>query len=79
MTPAALAGIGVAAAQMHDCGAPLDRNRRYSRFAQSAHFHDTIPKVAGNEVTRQAPSSQHVHLHIFRLMFHVRVTAGAKV
>ena len=77
MTSPALAGIKAAAAQMQDDGTPLDRNSRYSRFARAdAHFHDAILKVAGNEAARRSLSSRHVHLHIFRLMFHVRVTAG---
>ena len=58
--------------------APVDRNSRYSGCTRAdAHFHDAILKVAGNEVTRHALSSQHLHLHIFRLMFHARVTAEA--
>jgi DNA-binding GntR family transcriptional regulator len=78
MTPAALAEIETAAEQMTGGGTPEDRNSRYSRFARAdAHLHDSIMKVAGNEVIRHALSSQHVHLHIFRLMFHARVTAEA--
>jgi len=78
MTPAALAGVETAAAAMQDGGAPEDRNSRYSRFARSdGHFHDTILGIGGNEVMRQALASQHVHLHIFRLMFHARVAAEA--
>lgn len=78
MTPALLAEVEAAAADMENGGAPVDRNSRYSRFARAdAHFHDAILKVGGNEVMRQALSSQHVHLHIFRLMFHARVTAEA--
>lgn len=78
MTPALLAEVEAAAADMENGGAPVDRNSRYSRFARAdAHFHDAILKVGGNEVMRQALSGQHVHLHIFRLMFHARVTAEA--
>lgn len=78
MTPAALAAVEGAAADMQDGGTPVDRNSRYSRFARAdAHFHDAVLKVAGNEVMRQALSGQHVHLHIFRLMFHARVTTEA--
>jgi DNA-binding GntR family transcriptional regulator len=59
-------------------GTPVDRNSRYSRFAQAdAHFHDTILRIGGNSVMRQALSAQHAHLRIFRLMFHSRVTAEA--
>ncbi|MNT79637.1 transcriptional regulator NanR [compost metagenome] len=57
---------------------PVDRNTRYSRFARAdAHFHDAILKIAGNDVIRSTLSNQHVHLHIFRLMFHTRVTQEA--
>jgi DNA-binding GntR family transcriptional regulator len=78
MTPEVLTGIEAAAANMQNGGTPVDRNSRYSRFARAdAHFHDSIMKIAGNSVMRQALSSQHVHLHIFRLMFHARVTAEA--
>jgi DNA-binding GntR family transcriptional regulator len=78
MTPAALAEIEAAAADMQNGSPPVDRNSRYSRFARAdAHFHDAILRVGGNNNMRQALSAQHVHLHIFRLMFHARVTAEA--
>lgn len=78
MTPDALALIEAAAGDMQNGGTPVDRNSRYSRFARAdAHFHDTILRIADNNVMRQALSGQHVHLHIFRLMFHARVTAEA--
>lgn len=67
-----------AAADMEHGEAPVDRNSRYSRFARAdAHFHDLILKIAGNEVIRSTLFNQHVHLHIFRLMFHTRVTQEA--
>jgi DNA-binding GntR family transcriptional regulator len=78
MTPESLAEVEAAAATMERDGAPVDRNSRYSRFARAdAHFHDAILKIGGNEVLRQALSGQHVHLHIFRLMFHARVASEA--
>ena len=78
MTPNALAEIEAAAADMQNGAPPVDRNSRYSRFARAdAHFHDAILRIGGNNVMRQALSGQHVHLHIFRLMFHARVTAEA--
>lgn len=55
-----------------------DERARYSQFArQDAVFHDMIMKVAGNELIRDTLSHQHVHFHIFRLMFHSRVTEEA--
>lgn len=78
MTADALAGLEAAAADMQDGSPPVDRNSRYSRFARAdAQFHDAILRIAGNNVMRQALSGQHVHLHLFRLMFHARVTVEA--
>lgn len=55
-----------------------DERARYSQFArQDAVFHDMIMKVAGNELIRDTLNHQHVHFHIFRLMFHSRVTEEA--
>ena len=78
MTPEALAHLEEIAADMADGGMPIDRTSRYSRFARiDAHFHDEILRIAGNEVLRSALTNQHVHLHLFRLMFHSRVTQEA--
>jgi len=78
MTPAALAMLEAAAADMGHGDAPVDRTSRYSRFARAdAHFHDAILQIAGNEVIRNTLFNQHVHLHLFRLMFHTRVTQEA--
>jgi len=55
-----------------------DERLRYSTFArQDAVFHDRIMEFAGNELIRQTLSHQHTHFHIFRLMFHSRVTEEA--
>lgn len=78
MTPDALKRIEDAAADMTGGASPMDRTSRYSRFARAdAHFHDTILQIADNQVMRQALSGQHVHLHLFRLLFHSRVTEEA--
>lgn len=78
MTPVALQRLEEAAADMGHGEAPVDRTSRYSRFARAdAHFHDEILKLAGNEVIRHALADQHIHLHLFRLMFHTRVTQEA--
>jgi DNA-binding GntR family transcriptional regulator len=78
MTPEALAQLEKIAADMEHGGAPVDRNARYSRFARAdAQFHDEIMRLSGNEVVRSTLFSQHVHLHIFRLMFHTSVTEEA--
>lgn len=78
MTPEALQQLENSAADMGHGEPPVDRNTRYSRFARAdAQFHDAILKIAGNDVIRNTLSNQHVHLHIFRLMFHTRVTQEA--
>ena len=78
MTPEALTLLENSAADMGHGDAPVDRNTRYSRFARAdAQFHDDIMRIAGNEVIRSTLFNQHVHLHIFRLMFHTRVTQEA--
>jgi DNA-binding GntR family transcriptional regulator len=55
-----------------------DERLRYSTFArQDAIFHDKIMEFADNELIRETLSFQHTHFHIFRLMFHSRVTEEA--
>jgi DNA-binding GntR family transcriptional regulator len=55
-----------------------DERLRYSAFArQDALFHDRILEFAGNELIRRTLAHQHAHFHIFRLMFHSRVTEEA--
>ncbi|MDM9622014.1 GntR family transcriptional regulator [Rhizobium sp. AC44/96] len=55
-----------------------DERLRYSTFArQDALFHDKILEIAGNELIRETLNHQHTHFHIFRLMFHSRVTEEA--
>lgn len=55
-----------------------DEQLRYSEFArQDAEFHDRILEFAGNSLVRDMLRTQHSHFHIFRLMFHWRVTAEA--
>jgi DNA-binding GntR family transcriptional regulator len=55
-----------------------DERLRYSNFArQDAVFHSKIMEFAGNELIRDTLAFQHTHFHIFRLMFHARVTEEA--
>jgi DNA-binding GntR family transcriptional regulator len=55
-----------------------DERLRYSTFArQDALFHDRILGIAGNDLIRETLNHQHTHFHIFRLMFHSRVTEEA--
>lgn len=72
-----LAALGDAAGVMARREGKDDR-ARYSSFArQDAAFHDMILGFAGNELIRQTLAFQHTHFHIFRLMFHARVTEEA--
>jgi DNA-binding GntR family transcriptional regulator len=78
MTTDGLAELEERAAKMRHDGTPSDRSSRYSSFARAdADFHDHILRIGGNEVIRTTLANQHVHLHIFRLMFHTRVTQEA--
>jgi DNA-binding GntR family transcriptional regulator len=55
-----------------------DERVRYSNFArQDAIFHDLIASLARNELIRATLNYQHTHFHIFRLMYHSRVTEEA--
>lgn len=55
-----------------------DERIRYSSFARlDAVFHDKILETAGNQLIRETLWHQHTHFHIFRLMFHARVTDEA--
>lgn len=50
----------------------------YSEFARhDAEFHDQIARSSGNELVRDALSRLHTHVHLFRLHYHSRATAGA--
>ena len=78
MTPDSLSHLESIAADMAHGEPPVDRTSRYSRFARiDAIFHDEIMRIAGNEVIRSTLFNQHVHLHLFRLMVHSRVTQEA--
>lgn len=55
-----------------------DDHVHYSTFARlDAVFHDKIMDFAGNQLIREMLSFQHTHFHIFRLLFHWRVTEEA--
>jgi DNA-binding GntR family transcriptional regulator len=58
----------------------LESNERssYAIFARlDAEFHDKIMGIAGNALIRSTLTHLHIHFHIFRLMFHARVTEEA--
>ncbi|MET1027334.1 MAG: GntR family transcriptional regulator [Dongiaceae bacterium] len=55
-----------------------DERTRYNQFArQDADFHDRIIIGSGNELIRESLARLHTHFHIFRLLFHSRVTEEA--
>jgi DNA-binding GntR family transcriptional regulator len=77
MTDAELQELTEAAGMMSRVGG-ADERARYSQFArEDAAFHDRILAIAGNEMIRETLAHQHTHFHIFRLMFHSRVTEEA--
>jgi DNA-binding GntR family transcriptional regulator len=50
----------------------------YSSFARlDADLHDQIMELAGNALIHDTLAHLHTHFHIFRLMFHARVTEEA--
>lgn len=50
----------------------------YAQFAQlDMAFHDQIAVSAGNELVVEALARLHTHVHLFRLLFHARVTKSA--
>ncbi|SMQ85385.1 transcriptional regulator, GntR family [Devosia lucknowensis] len=78
LTPDSVAELTEAAGVMGRRAKSGDERARYSQFArQDAVFHDMIMQVAGNQLIRDTLNHQHVHFHIFRLMFHSRVTEEA--
>jgi len=66
-----------AAGRMSKLGSSRER-QGYSGFARlDADFHDQIMEIAGNELIRDTLAHLHTHFHIFRLMYHARVTEEA--
>lgn len=67
------------AEQMRKLGSCRER-LSYSGFARlDADLHDQIMEIAGNELIRDTLAHLHTHFHIFRLMFHARVTEEALI
>jgi DNA-binding GntR family transcriptional regulator len=54
------------------------QRQSYSGFARlDAYFHDQIMEIAGNALIRDTLVHLHTHFHIFRLMYHARITEEA--
>jgi DNA-binding GntR family transcriptional regulator len=70
-------GLKDTAGQMRKLDSGRERSN-YAKFARlDADFHDKIMEIAGNELIRETLTHLHIHFHIFRLMFHPRVTEEA--
>ncbi|HET6159902.1 MAG TPA: GntR family transcriptional regulator [Dongiaceae bacterium] len=77
MTDSRLRKLKETAEQMRKLDSSRERSS-YWRFARlDADFHDQIMEIAGNELIRNTLSHLHTHFHIFRLLFHARVTEEA--
>lgn len=64
-------------ARMNGSG-PRDVRGSYSRFATlDAEFHDRILRIGGNSLIHETLSRLHIHMHLFRLHYHAKVTANA--
>jgi DNA-binding GntR family transcriptional regulator len=72
-----LSALRETAEQMRKLSSSSER-MSYSGFARlDADFHDQIMAIAGNALIRDTLAHLHTHFHIFRLMFHARVTEEA--
>jgi DNA-binding GntR family transcriptional regulator len=72
-----LSALRETAEQMRQLSSSSER-MSYSGFARlDADFHDQIMRIAGNALIRDTLAHLHTHFHIFRLMFHARVTEEA--
>lgn len=70
-----LAQLAELDSSMRECEA---RHDTYSRFASlDAKFHDAILLIAGNSLVHELYGRIHVHMHLFRLRYHARVTTAA--
>lgn len=57
----------------------LDARSHYGRSAKAdAAFHDTLLVIAGNMLVRDVLAKLHVHIHLYRLMYHASVTADVQ-
>ncbi|HEV7276818.1 MAG TPA: GntR family transcriptional regulator [Devosiaceae bacterium] len=76
MSEEALAALtGHAAAMSPDGGDP---DIAYSRFAQwDSEFHNMVASGSGNELIQETLARLHIHVHLFRLVYHARAAAAA--
>jgi DNA-binding GntR family transcriptional regulator len=77
ITEATMRKLRETADRMRKLGSSRER-LSYSGFARlDADFHDQIMEIGGNELIRVTLAHLHTHFHIFRLIFHARVTEEA--
>jgi DNA-binding GntR family transcriptional regulator len=51
----------------------------YGHFAKAdAAFHDKLLAIAGNMLVREIFAKLHIHMHLYRLMYHASVTADVQ-
>jgi DNA-binding GntR family transcriptional regulator len=77
LEPAQMTRLRALAEKMRRLGSRRER-LSYAGFARlDGDFHDLVMAAAGNQLICEALSHLHTHFHIFRLMFHARVTEEA--
>jgi DNA-binding GntR family transcriptional regulator len=65
------------AADMQSCATDAP-GEAYGRFAQlDTQFHDLIAAASRNELVQETLANLHIHVHLFRLFYHTRVTTDA--
>lgn len=65
------------AADMQSCANDAP-GEAYGRFAQlDTQFHDQIAAASRNELVQETLANLHIHVHLFRLFYHTRVTTDA--
>jgi DNA-binding GntR family transcriptional regulator len=77
MSDEQLANLKTLALDMQACESDA-LGEAYGRFAQlDTQFHDAIATACGNDLVRDTLGNLHIHVHLFRLFYHARVTADA--
>lgn len=77
MDDATIDSLNKLAADMLSCANDAP-GEAYGRFAQlDTQFHDLIAAASRNELVQETLANLHIHVHLFRLFYHARVTADA--
>lgn len=76
MSEESVAALTAHAAAMSPDGG--NDNSAYSRFAQwDSEFHNMVAGGSGNELIQETLARLHIHVHLFRLVYHARAAAAA--